>query len=108
MSKFCPFCGEELVDSAKFCKNCGKNVDIVSPNENPSQEFNVPVVEKDHKVAIIIGYILAVLIPLFGVFVSVYLLTRNDSENAKKHGKYVLIVAIIVWIISFITTFSMY
>ena len=26
MSKFCPFCGEELVDEAKFCKNCGKDI----------------------------------------------------------------------------------
>lgn len=83
-------------------------MDIVSQNETPHQEFNVPVVEKDHKVAIIIGYILAVLIPIFGVFVSVYLLTRDDSANAKKHGKYILIVSVIVWIISFITTFSMY
>ena len=102
MSKFCPFCGEELVDSAKFCKNCGKSVEISSGNEN-RQEYNVPVVEKEHTAAIVIGYILAVLIPLFGVFVSVYLLTRNDSERAKKHGKYVLIVAIVVWILSAIT-----
>ena len=102
MSKFCPFCGEELVDSAKFCKNCGKSVEIASANEN-RQEYTVPVVEKEHTAAIVIGYILAVLIPLFGVFVSVYLLTRNDSERAKKHGKYVLIVAIVVWILSTIT-----
>ena len=25
MSKFCPSCGEELLDNAKFCKNCGVN-----------------------------------------------------------------------------------
>ena len=109
MSKFCPFCGEWLVDSAKFCKNCGKNIEIAFPNQNAhEQEFTVSIVEKDHKIAIIIGYVLAVLFPLFGVFVSVYLLTRNDSLNAKKHGKYVLIVAIAVWIISFLITFSMY
>lgn len=106
MSKFCPFCGEQLVDSAKFCKNCGKNVETYSPNQN--QQFDVPVVENEHKTAIIIGYILAVIIPLFGVFASVYLLTRNDSQNAKKHGKYVLIVAIAVWIISFFITSIIY
>ena len=106
MSKFCPFCGEELVDSAKFCKNCGKSVEIYYSNQK--QSFNIPKIEEEHKIAIIIGYVLAVLIPLFGVFVSVYLLTRNDSQNAKKHGKYVLIVAIAVWIISFILPFSLY
>lgn len=103
MSKFCPFCGEELVDSAKFCKNCGKSVEIYSPNQdNPKHSFDIPKIENEHKTAIIISYVLAVLIPLFGVFASVYLLTRNDSQNAKKHGKYVLAVAIVVWIISFI------
>lgn len=101
MSKFCPFCGEELVDSAKFCKSCGKSIDIASPNQNQQGGFDVPIVENDHKTAIIISYILAVFIPLLGVFASVYLLTRKDSQNAKKHGKYVLIVAIVVWIISF-------
>ena len=109
MSKFCPFCGEELVDSAKFCKNCGKNIEIYAPNQdNHQQAFNGPLVENDHKTAIIISYVLAVLIPLIGVFASVYLLTRKDSQNAKKHGKYVLIVAIVVWIISFILPFTMY
>lgn len=28
MAKFCPSCGEKLVDSAKFCKNCGKTLKI--------------------------------------------------------------------------------
>lgn len=107
MTKFCPFCGEQLVDSAKFCKTCGKNIEATSPNPNSSneQQFNIPVVEKNHKTAIIIGYVFAVIIPLFGIFVSIYLLTRNDSPNAKKHGKYVLIVAIAVWIISFLIVF---
>lgn len=107
MSKFCPFCGEKLVDSANFCKNCGKNIEIYSPNQNHQQEFQAPVFENDHKLAIIIGYILAIFIPLFGIFVSVYLLTRNDSENAKKHGKYVLVLAIVIWIISFLLFFAM-
>ena len=71
MSKFCPFCGEELVDSAKFCKNCGKSVEIYSPNQdNPKHSFDIPKIENEHKTAIIISYVLAVLIPLFGVFAS--------------------------------------
>lgn len=100
MSKYCPKCGEQLVDNAKFCKNCGANLDGI-PNPNSRENITVPVVEKEHKAAIIIGYILAILIPLLGIFVSIYLLTR-DSGNAKKHGKYVLIVAVIVWFISFL------
>ncbi len=103
MSKFCPACGEELVDNAKFCKNCGKNLEngYTAQNVNPSQSFHGPVVENDHKAAVIVGYVLAILIPLFGFIVGIYLVTRNDSQNAKKHGKYVIIVAAIVWFISF-------
>lgn len=26
MSKYCPSCGEELIDDAKFCKSCGENL----------------------------------------------------------------------------------
>ena len=98
MSKFCPACGEELVDNAKFCKNCGKNLEngYTAQNVNPSQSFHGPVVENDHKAAVIVGYVLAILIPLFGFIVGIYLVTRNDdSQNAKKHGKYVIIVAAI-------------
>ena len=98
MSKYCPKCGEELVDNAKFCKNCGTNLEnMQSPPK--SNEYTVPVVEGDHKVLIIIGYILAVLMPLIGIIISVYLLTRN-SVNAKKHGKYILILGIAIWILS--------
>ena len=100
MTKYCPSCGEALVDEAKFCKSCGKNLEnIVFPNTSAT---GIPKVENDHKTAIIITYVLAVLIPLFGIFAAIYLLTRNDSEKAKTHGKYAIILAAAVWIISFV------
>lgn len=108
MSKYCPSCGEELVDTAKFCKSCGANLENPEENHTTTQEtperqteFAVPVAENDHKFAVIAGYVLAVLIPLFGFIAGIYLITRN-SENAKKHGKYVMIVAVVIWIISFL------
>lgn len=100
MSKYCPKCGEELADEARFCKSCGAEINF-NPNADPVDNFQVYGAEEDHQTAIIIGYILAILVPLFGVIAAVYLLTRT-SMNAKKHGKYILIVAIIVWIISFL------
>ena len=102
MSKFCPKCGEELVDSARFCKNCGASLEgIPNPHQTAKSEYRVPVVEDDHKIAVIIGYVLAILLPLFGFIVGIYLLTRN-SQNARKHGKYVMIVAAVLWVISFL------
>ena len=93
---FCPSCGEELPEGTKFCKKCGKDLSNM-------QQANVPqpVAENDHKIAIIIGYVLAILIPLFGLIVGIYLYTRKDSANAQKHAKFVILVAVIVWFISF-------
>jgi uncharacterized membrane protein YvbJ len=98
MTKYCPSCGEALVDEAKFCKSCGKNLE----NIDFPKPSGIPTVENDHKIAIIIAYVLAVLIPLFGAIAAIYLLTRKDSQKAKTHGTYALILAVAVWIISFI------
>ena len=107
MSKFCPSCGEELVDNAKFCKNCGKNIEWTNQPHSNQTDYTrtVPVVEKSHTIAIVLGYICAVLIPLFGIIFAIYLLTRNDSPGASKHGKIVLAIAVIVWLISFFLFF---
>ena len=104
MSKFCPSCGEELVDSAKFCKSCGTNLENHEPprQSNQNQQFHVPRVEEKHWIAIAIGYFCAIFIPLIGLIISIYLFTRKNSENAGKHGKYILIITVIRSLWSFI------
>ena len=110
MSKFCPSCGEELVDNAKFCKNCGMNLETKETQETqqtntiqqPTQTYEVPKVENDHKLAIIAGYVLAILIPIIGLIIGIYLMTRKDSEKASFHGKLILGLAVIIWFISFL------
>ena len=111
MSIFCPFCGEELVDNAKFCRNCGKNVESyqhVNDGSTNGYTYNPPVVEKSHTIATVLGFIFAILIPLLGIIFGIYLLTRKDSQKAKKYGTIMIIVAVIVWVLSFITSFFMY
>ena len=88
MSKYCPSCGEQLVDEAKFCKNCGMNLENYQSPNNVQQarpEYRHQVAENEHTIAVVLGYILAILIPLFGIIVGIYLITRNDSEKAKMH-----------------------
>jgi len=105
MSKYCPSCGEQLVDEAKFCKNCGMNLENYQSPNNVQQarpEYRHQVAENDHTIAVVLGYILAILIPLFGIIVGIYLLTRNDSEKAKMHGKLVIGLSILIWVLSFL------
>ena len=106
VSKFCPNCGEELADEANFCKNCGKdlskyqNLFSNGTNHNVSQYS-----EKSHTAATVLGFVFAVLIPIIGIFIGIYLLTRDDSASAKRYGKIIIAVAVIVWAINFIFFF---
>lgn len=111
MAKFCPFCGEELVDEAKFCKNCGNDVSSYADigNDGPSQvSYRAPAAEKSYTIVTVVGFICAFIIPLIGIIISIYLLTRKDSSKAKKYGIAMLVLSAVVWIISFITTLWMY
>ena len=107
MTKYCPSCGEELIDEAKFCKSCGINLDNMEENPHARPQSTQPFIEsteESHKLATVAGYILAILVPILGIIVAVYLLTRN-SQDAKRHGKYMVIVAVIVWILSILSIF---
>ena len=107
MTKYCPACGEELIDAAKFCKNCGAEIDNPQKNTNTYQENRRQYIElsdKNYTIAIVVGYVMAILIPLIGLIIGIYLLTR-DSSRAKKHGKFVLIVTVVVWVLSVISVF---
>ncbi len=111
MTKFCPFCGEELVDEAKFCKNCGKDISSYTAppkDQQPTHTYTPPVTENSHTLAVVLGFICAVLIPLFGLIFGIYLFTRKDSSNAKTFGIVIIALAVVVWIISFMVGFFMY
>lgn len=106
MSKFCPFCGEELVESAKFCKNCGEKLEVNTFKEdnriNSAQGYNPPQIKKSHNLALIAGYLCAFLIPIFGIIIGIYLVSRKDSDTAKRHGKYVIAVSFFITFLSFL------
>ena len=53
MSKYCPFCGKELNDNAKFCISCGKSLDLDSNSlnsENINNNTNVKSQNNRNKV----------------------------------------------------------
>lgn len=106
-AKFCHKCGAEIsaktistidktVQSGVFCSHCGQAVPL-----GQTVCLNCGQSIEDNKVAIIIGYIFAILFPIISLIISIYLLTRNN-EKSKKHGAIILALTIINWAISFL------
>lgn len=55
----------------------------------------------------IIGYILAIVSPLLGIIAgAIIYFTQKENPFFNKHGKYIIIVAIAVWIIGIILVFG--
>ena len=72
--KFCPYCGKELRDNAKFCASCGGNLELkkgnsntnngnVNNNINSNMNNNVGVQSKSKIAAGLLG----ILLGAFGV-----------------------------------------
>ncbi|WP_295619630.1 zinc ribbon domain-containing protein [uncultured Methanobrevibacter sp.] len=107
---FCPSCGAEKKEGSKFCHNCGYDFEAAGAggntefNSNPQVNQNpIPNVqpEKTYTIAKVLGYLCAILIPLFGIIFGVYLYTRPE-DDAKKHGKLMIGLALVIWAISFL------
>ena len=102
MSKFCPSCGEELVDNAKFCKSCGKNLDEFQnlEGEGPNVRYAPAVSEKSYTWALILGVVFSLFIPLIGIIIGIYVYTRKDSSKSKLYGGLIIALGVIVWAVS--------
>ena len=121
---FCPSCGAEKKEGSKFCHNCGYDFESVGASEsqnadstvqsNQSADVNTqfnqnpsPGVQNQnsHTIAVVLGYICAVLIPILGIVFGGYLYTRQEVD-AKKHGKYILILSVVIWVLSILVMIS--
>ena len=117
---FCPSCGAEKKEGSKFCHNCGYDFEAAGGNANSNVQAdevnsdfnsnaqvnqnpipNVQSTENSHTIAKVLGYICAILIPLFGLIFGIYLNTREE-EDVKKHAKIIIGLSIVVWTISFL------
>ena len=55
------------------------------------------------KIIVIVGYLLAIFIPILGLIAGVILyFVKKEDPFYQKHAKYIIIVAIVVWILSYI------
>jgi len=90
---FCPKCGTENPDEAKFCGSCGANMSVKQANVDP--KVNEPIttsqnVTPEMKIIIII---VSIIIPLVGIIMGlIYMSDPNPSKKAA--GKTWLITGI--------------
>ena len=55
----------------------------------------------------IVGYVIAVISPLLGLIAgAVIFFTQKENPFLNKHGKYIMVFAVIIWIISIILVMS--
>lgn len=135
---FCNNCGKEVKEGTKFCPDCGNSLTDENETINNQQNNTVGVPcpkcgsiipngniacincgtllnQESHKAVIIIGYIATILatllIPFAGIIVSVifaiYLGTRNN-KSVRKHGIIMIVIAVVLFIILLIISYSMY
>ena len=100
MTKQCRECGAELIDDARFCKNCGASVSYyASQPEHPQQTYVPPIDEESYNKHLAAGIVASAFMPLAGYLMTVYLYTRK-SQKAKNNAKIVLVAAIfftVIW-----------
>ncbi len=59
------------------------------------------MVETTDKIIVIVGYLLAILIPILGLIAGVILyFVKKEDPFYQKHAKFIIIVAIVVWALS--------
>ena len=60
------------------------------------------------KIIAIVGYLLAILIPILGLIVGVVLyFVKKEDPFYQKHAKYIMILAVVVWVLGFVLTLAM-
>ena len=73
---------------------------FASTQPTQNQGYNVPESKNSHTIAKVLGYICAILIPLIGIIIGIYLVFSKDKE-VHKHGIAIIVISILIWFISY-------
>ncbi len=102
---FCPKCGSENPDNAKFCGNCRHQFTAKfggSDNDPVNEVVDIESKQRSEPVSDLMKYgILAstVIIPFIGVIMGIVYLVQGETENKKSVGKLWLIGGVVMMFI---------
>lgn len=121
LSNFCDKCGNDLKDSSfKFCDKCGAEVTTnknkvkletnISGAISPYCGGTTPIgqtncvncgvqIEEKNTIAIIIGYLAALIFSWIGLIPGIYLLTRN-SKKSRNHGIVITLISLFIFLLN--------
>ena len=92
---YCPYCGEENINEAQYCQNCGKEIPDkhnVNYSQKPGQ---ISENKKDpHSTAIAVGWLGVLFFMPLGFIMGLYLKSQPE-ERAKKNGWWMLGISLI-------------
>lgn len=93
---FCPACGTENPDDARFCGSCGKSLQVgPKPSEPPAKVVDLSGQEETVSDGLKYGVMAAsLLIPFIGIGMGIYYLVKGESESKKAVGRLWLYVGI--------------
>lgn len=121
---FCPYCGANLTDNAKFCSSCGAQIEKENTSEvvtetNNQLQTNQPTPNTQSTVkkfsgAAIAGFVLSLVgiivagIPcgVLGIIFSAA--GMSETKNQEKRGKGLAIAGLVISIIDIVLVLSMF
>ncbi|MCW8943420.1 MAG: zinc-ribbon domain-containing protein [Sedimenticola sp.] len=108
---FCPECGTENPDGAKFCGNCRHEMSTSTNTSNDNHADDVveidgeqPTVSDGMKYGILAA---SVFIPFIGLIMGIIYLAQNESEEKKDVGKLWLYVSLGIMVVYFLISGDM-
>lgn len=124
---FCPKCGEKQdSDEAKFCQKCGADMGVNNEVHNIQLSNNlnciycgsaIPVGSNkcpvcgnyldsgnNKNILVILGYVFSIFLPIIGLIIGLYLLTRKTS-GVHNHSIIIILISLVSIVISNIFQF---
>lgn len=92
---FCPYCGEENINEAQYCQNCGKKIPIKDDIKYSKKTDQLSEKKKDpHSTAIAVGWLGVLFFVPLGFIMGLYLISQPE-QRAKKNGWWMLGISLL-------------